>query len=404
MDTVEIICNGVSKVTVLKSIVMENSEVLRSIIENYPENTPCRIATDFTYSNMVKVIKYMETKEVELISFVEGIEIYEIAQNAKIVGLQSVCRTYLIQTMDVYSVSNVYKTARKHGDLLLQYNCWKTFSSTMSVMVKNAFIFCDKETLYRIVSRPIYEDLSEIQLFDGLVAWAKLKISLLDTKNENKKVFGERIRKFMEPLLPNIRFLAMSLDELKQRVFPLCILTDNEAKSIESYFTNKNLTNYPKNFSWNNYQRKKETYTSLFLYRHRKSPSTRCEKKMIKVTQFTCEVQVKNDCFIVGISLPIKYTSAQEKTVFVNGYVDKEKSGVTTQQCYCDGHGKVNLSELIYLKSNSICRLLANVVDTEVMEHSDIIILEEADLFSPDKDQKKEDIFDNIYFDVKLYF
>ncbi|XP_023212292.1 uncharacterized protein LOC111615125 [Centruroides sculpturatus] len=166
-----------------------------------------------------------------------AMDIYGISKRYRIEKLFVECQSFIIYDLNLSNVCRIHDFACEQMDRWLQYHCWEFFDEEWKeIFLADDFLQCKRTTIDRLLSRPVYESLTEVSLFLAVYNWVKVRLQRrAEVSGElppNDATQMERCRINMEPFIPKIRFLAMSEKELRNVVFPLNCLSEVEKQSI----------------------------------------------------------------------------------------------------------------------------------------------------------------------------
>ncbi|XP_023220114.1 uncharacterized protein LOC111622035 [Centruroides sculpturatus] len=326
--------------------------------------------------------------------------IYRFSERLNIIALNFYCRNYMIQPFRIKHVCEIYEFACEINDYKLQYYCWKQFSDDWNtVFFKNKeALDCGEIVIRRLVSRPIYENLNEMTIFNIVYEWARRRV--------NSKT---SLRQAMTPFLPKIRFLTMDNEFLNGYVYPKQFLTEEEVNAIQHYKATSDNSMIPDSICKTDVSRNNEKPTFWFVYCNRNSSILGKEMNMEKKFQFISEIWVKEDCFLVGIKLPIFHNKKVEIIIEVKIFYEYSSWKTEKEQkAICEKNGNVKLNRIIYVPKSSIVRVIAKINEVDIPRSNIRIrnlacryILDEG--MSVSSRELSKDI-EYLYCNAKLYF
>ncbi|XP_023242003.1 uncharacterized protein LOC111640234 [Centruroides sculpturatus] len=337
--------------------------------------------------------------------------------------LSTICESYIIDQLSKKNVCAIHDFACKMNSTRIQHRCWEIFDTYWQEIFEGEdFKSCDTATIDRLVSRPLYTSMDEVDIFLAVYEWIEEK-----TKREMRPSFVQmnetskkrKYREEMQPFLEKIRFLAMNKQELTNKIFKFNIFTDEEEKSILLCQETRNYSYYPSYFSKISNDRcrsKYSNYAPLFEFQHIKEFPRVTKESKKPFTYFSTEIFVKEDCFITNLDLPITL-KREYIPIRIYGYVNSVESGFLHFQSFCNSQGKVQLDNPVFIGKNSTCRLSAVLAQEHWLDNNIKFHLRSTETFSTPKPSKGvlfeeklitdgiiEKESDNFYFLVYLYF
>ncbi|XP_067127056.1 BTB/POZ domain-containing protein 3-like [Centruroides vittatus] len=169
-------------------------------------------------------INYIYTDEVKLHSVDEAIRSLHFAEKYMVTRMKKQCSSYLTNNISLNTVLEIYETAALLQQNELTTKCWNYITENASEIIKQDNIKNVKyETILKIVSEDCLALKSEIDMYDAVIKWGKE--SFQDQSPED-------LRKQLEPLLGQIRFLSMTSAEFAESPCQDGILTKDEQIDI----------------------------------------------------------------------------------------------------------------------------------------------------------------------------
>ncbi|XP_023209991.1 uncharacterized protein LOC111612933 isoform X2 [Centruroides sculpturatus] len=334
-----------------------------------------------------------------------AMETYRFSNVYDMFDLKEVCTNYIRSKISLQYVCSIHDFACEQNDRLLQYECWIFFDRhSDEIFHTQDFLQSKETTVMRFLSRPIYDSLNEVRLFEASYSWVKNRVTreFPDLKNRELE---EKIRTEMRPFLSKIRFRAMTIDEAETYVFTKHVLTEMEVNSIRSCLQNHTFYNYPEYFCPYINARNKKMYDALFTYQNQLNLLKELETT-IKIdvnTRFKCEIFVREDCYITNFTLPITFDYPERKRVKLIGHSISQQNNIFSTTLDCSSHGNVSLPEPIFLTKNS-----TSYLELEFLYPNNVHITQPFSYFyiTNNSDIQPENIepFNNYYLEVVLYF
>ncbi|XP_067127057.1 BTB/POZ domain-containing protein 3-like [Centruroides vittatus] len=132
--------------------------------------------------------------------------------------------TYLTKNISLNTVLEIYETAAQFQQNELTTKCWNYITRNASKIIKqNIFKYVKYETILKLVSQQCLALKSELDMYDAVIKWGKEKF-----QNQSP----EDLRKKLDPLLDQIRFLSMTSAEFAESPCQDGILTKDEQVDI----------------------------------------------------------------------------------------------------------------------------------------------------------------------------
>ncbi|XP_023213538.1 uncharacterized protein LOC111616351 [Centruroides sculpturatus] len=362
-------------------------------------------------------VTYVQTDDPGLTSITHAFDLYHLSLRFELENLRKKCRSFIILQISLHTVCAIHDFARDIGDLVVTYYCWVAFDYHGETLLTTVdFICCKLATIDRLLSRPIYESVSELRLLQAVYQWSKELVkrqSGIDNfRSMNKESKRNVIRNVIKPFIGKVRFLAMNEEELQSFVFKMNLLNEVEKSHIWHAFKYNNYSLYPSYFSRETKTRSKINYFSLFYYINRGDPFIVINRKMKDYIYFSSEVVVREDCYVTTLRFPMKLRETFPMHVY--GYINDLDYGQFSLDTVCNKDGVAYLQTFLYLKKYWSIRLFAFFFSAENV-HPDFTFSAELSNFVSDEEtdaRKFEDKFltcdrnlvNNIYFSVDLYF
>ncbi|XP_023221133.1 BTB/POZ domain-containing protein 2-like [Centruroides sculpturatus] len=181
-------------------------------------------------------IKYIYTEEVALHSVDEAIRSLHFAEKYMVTRMKNQCLSHLTNHIWPDTVLEIYEAASQLQQNELTMECWMYITDNMSEIIKRDSIKNVKyETILKLVSVDCLVLKSEVDMYDAVIKWGKERFQ--DQSPED-------LRKKLEPLLDQIRFLSMTPAEFAESPCQDGILTKDEQVDIfREIATKKNYEN-----------------------------------------------------------------------------------------------------------------------------------------------------------------
>ncbi|XP_023240562.1 uncharacterized protein LOC111639015 [Centruroides sculpturatus] len=396
------------------------NKVLKRQLEpliTYVENSKV-LFMSYRIETIRQFVNYVQTDDPGLTSITHAFDLYKLSLRYELDNLRKKCRSFIIAKINLYTVCAIHDFAREIDDLVITYYCWLAidqFGERLFTTVD--FMCCRIATIDRLLSRPIYKNVSELRLLQAVYEWSieeiKRKLGAYCFLSMNEESERNEIRNVMEPFIGKVRFLAMNKYELKYFVFKMNLLSELEKSHIWHAFKTDNFSFSPSYFSRETKTRSRINYSSLFSYINRGDPFMVANGEMKDHRYFSSEVLVREDCYVRTLRFPIKLRECFP--MFVYGYINKNLDNEHFSfDTVCNSDGVAYLQTSLYLEKSWSIRLFALFLYAGNV-HPDITFSPELSYFVSDEanDARKfEDKFvtgdrnlvNNIYFSVDLYF
>ncbi|XP_067125058.1 uncharacterized protein [Centruroides vittatus] len=403
------------KLTVSLSELLNSSDALNAFIKEFPISKDYTIFFPMRHTIMSMAVSFIEKKDTEISFIQDGIELYTYGKEYGMTNLQQLCLHDINEKLDIDNVCFVHDFACEQNNYDLQFMCWMFFDEHWEdVFQMEDFLNCKEPTITRLVSRPIYETLDELSLFDAVDDWINEKISTEKHPVTDKNAIQQRRKELIRSFLPKLRLLAIAKVDMENMFDMLALLlTEHEMRAIRDFFSSKdypnaNLSDFPQTLCNNTKQRNADTYDSLFKYNYKSKSPTGKEISLTRNTQFACDIFVKEDCFLTDISLPVYFSDTKTVTVDLNVCKNGDENSAQSYHLQCDNDGEACLSLPPFLEKNSVYHLSSKISENEKMDirissDAHYFITEEEKSDESKKEKNKNDA-NNFYFEVILYF
>ncbi|XP_023216479.1 uncharacterized protein LOC111619064 [Centruroides sculpturatus] len=308
-------------------------------------------------------VTYVQTDDPGLTSITHAFDLYKLSLRYELDNLRLKCRSYIIQKINLHTVCAIHDFAREIDNLLITYYCWQAFDKHGERLFATVdFMCCKIATIDRLLSRAIYESVSEVRLFQAVYDWSieeiKRKLGADNFYSMNEESKRNAIRNVMEQFIGKVRFLAMNENELQNFVFKMNLLSELEKSHIWHAFKTGNYSLYPSYFSRETKTRRRINYSSFFSYINRGDPFMVANRKMKDHICFSSEVVVRKDCYVTALRFPIKLRECFPMFVYgcINKNLDNEQFSFDT---VCNSEGVADLQTSLYLEKYWSIRFFA---------------------------------------------
>ncbi|XP_023240565.1 uncharacterized protein LOC111639018 [Centruroides sculpturatus] len=362
-------------------------------------------------------VTYVQTEDPGLTSIKHAFDLYHLTLRYELDHLRKKCRSFIIRKIKLDTVCAIHDFACEISDLFIIYFCWVAFNQHGGKLFTTVdFMCCKIATIDRLLSRAIYESVSELRLLGAVYQWSieevKRILGAVNFHSMNEESKRNEIRNVMKPFIGKVRFLAMNEDELQSCVFTMNLLNEVEKNHIWRAFKTANYSFYPSYFSRETKTRSGINYLNLFSYINRGDPFRVANGKMKGYIYFSSEVVVREDCYVTALRFPVKL--GESFPMCVNAYINNLDNEYFTFESVCNPEGVANLLTKLYLKKHWSIRFFAFFYRAEYVQ-PDIEFSPELSYFVSDEgtDARKfeekiligdRNLMNNIYFSVDLYF
>ncbi|XP_067122674.1 uncharacterized protein [Centruroides vittatus] len=369
MACVTIFCrDGHRHETLASSDFGNTSATFGSILSHMPQNGSHSILLPESCAETTQILSSLKNEDCQFASANNAMQMYRISEDYDITALKDTSRDAIIKLIRFSNLCSIYDFACDKEDKLIQYYCCREFDTSWKLVFRHLdFLRCDEKIIERIVSRPVYETLDEINLIRGIYYWASEKINALGVVFEDKDFFIQ-MRTVLEPFLPSVRVLALSEEDLNTDIYGKFenILTDLEIQTIRDYMESDKKDKAPECVCKIPKQRKNSD-EKWFEYNHRGDPIRDVTiSNVTKKSEFVCDVTTQADCFLIQIMLPIRHKEENGIMIDFSGHEDTPDNPIIRNpSLQCNKQGVIELDRPILLKKNSTYRFNAKISDDE---------------------------------------
>ncbi|XP_023239453.1 BTB/POZ domain-containing protein 6-like [Centruroides sculpturatus] len=234
-ERIELVSSDEDKISISSSNFDKiRNEQLESIIERREGSRMLKLP--YPKEVVALVVNYLRTNNPQLKSLNDSFQLYDLNKKYSIDVLCRKCEDYIKVRLCKEDVCAIYDFACRMNHTFLQHRCWKIFDTHCPEIFEGEdFKSCGTTTIHRIVSRPLYTRMSEVDIFLAVYNWIEEKCkremgtSFVQMDENAKK---QKYREELKPFLEKIRFLAMGKQELINKIFKLNLFTKKEKKSI----------------------------------------------------------------------------------------------------------------------------------------------------------------------------
>ncbi|XP_023219615.1 uncharacterized protein LOC111621635 isoform X3 [Centruroides sculpturatus] len=270
-------------------------------------------------------VTYVQTDDPGLTSITHAFDLYHLSSRYELENLRLKCRSFIIRKITRQTVCSIHDFAREIGDMFIIYFCWVAFNQHGRRLFTTVdFKCCKIATIDRLLSRAIYESVSELRLLQAVYHWSIEEVKrimgeyrFLSISKESER---NAIRSVMKPFIGKVRFLAMNERQLQSSVFRMNLLSEVEKSLIWHAFKTGNYSYYPSYFSRETKTRSGINYCNLFSYINRGVSFMVANRKMEGYIYFSCEVVVREDCYITALQFPVNL--GESFPMYVHAYIN----------------------------------------------------------------------------------
>ncbi|XP_023240564.1 uncharacterized protein LOC111639017 [Centruroides sculpturatus] len=396
----------------LSKVLNRNLELLITYVENSKV-----LFMPFPIETIRQFVTYVQTDDPRFTSFTHAFDLYRLSLRYELDHLRNKCKLFIIGQINLHTVCAIHDFAREIGDLVITYYCWLAFDQLGERLLTTVdFMCCKIATIDRLLSRAIYESVSELRLLGAVYQWSTEEVKrilgevIFHSMNEESK--RNAIRHVMKPFIGKVRFLAMNEYEFQFCLYTMNLLSAIEKSHIWYAYKTGNYSLYPSYFSRESKIRSRINYFSLFSYVNRGVPFMVANRKMENYIYFSSEVVVREDCYVTALRFPVKLGECFR--MCVNGYINSLDNKQFSLDTVCNSEGVANLQTKLYLKRYWSIRLFAffylaeNVqLGAEFSRQLSYFVSDEGTDAWKFEDKFltcDRNLMNNIYFLVDLYF
>ncbi|XP_023237435.1 uncharacterized protein LOC111636417 [Centruroides sculpturatus] len=198
------------------------------LIITYVENSKL-LFMPYPIETIRQFVTYVQTDDPGLTSIIHAFDLYHLSLRYELDHLRKKCRSFIIRKINLNTVCAIHDFAPEIGDLLITYYCWQAFDYHGERPFTTVdFMCCRITTIDRLLSRAIYESVSELRLLQAVYQWSieevKRKLGTDNFHSMNEESERNTIRNVMKPFIEKVRFFSMNKDELQSCVYTLNLL------------------------------------------------------------------------------------------------------------------------------------------------------------------------------------
>ncbi|XP_023240567.1 uncharacterized protein LOC111639020 [Centruroides sculpturatus] len=319
----------------------------------------------YPIENIRQFVTYVQTDDPGLTSFTHAFDLYHLSLRYELDHLRKKCRSFIIRQINLHTVCAIHLCdfAREIDDQVITYYCWIAFNQHGGKLFTTVdFMCCKIATIDRLLSRAIYESVSELRLLRAVYQWSieevKRKLGADNFHSMNEESKRNEIRNVMKPFIGKVRFLAMNEDELQSCVFTMNLLNEVKKNHIWRAFKTVNYSFYPSYISRETKTRSGINYCNLFSYVNLGDSSLVSIREMKGYIYFSSEVVVMEDCYVTALRFPVKL--GERLSMYVYGYINNNLDNKQISfDTVCNSEGVADLQTKLYLEKYWSIRLFA---------------------------------------------
>ncbi|XP_023219624.1 uncharacterized protein LOC111621647 [Centruroides sculpturatus] len=334
--------------TQLNKVFNRHLELLITYVENSKV-----LFMPYPIETIRQFVTYVQTDDPGLTSIEHAFDLYHLSSRYELDNLRKKCRLFIIRQINLHNVCAIHDFAREIGDMDITYYCWRAFDQHGERLFTTVdFMCCRITTINRLLSRAIYESVTELRLLQAVYQWSieevKRKLGADNFHSMNEESKRNAIRRVMKPFIGKVRFLAMNEEELQSCVYTLNLLHEIEKIHIWHAFKTGNYSLYLSYFSRETKTRSRINYCNLFLYINRGDFSLVSIREMKGYVYFSSEVVVKEDCYVTALRFPVKL--GESFPMYVYAYINNLDNEYFSFETVCNSEGVADLKTKLYLE------------------------------------------------------
>ncbi|XP_076032975.1 BTB/POZ domain-containing protein 2-like [Oratosquilla oratoria] len=174
-----------------------------------------------------KLLDHMYVGKMDLQSVEEALRVYATSYKYQVHSADKECSQYLGNQLTANNTLIIFEAAVDYDDKELQDLCVKMMNKDPDAAIAPAsVIHLRKETLMGFLKSELLVS-SETLMFDAALAWGRAQLS-----HRGEEPSSSALRKEVEELLGEVRFLAMTCEEFIDSVLPSGVLHPVEAINL----------------------------------------------------------------------------------------------------------------------------------------------------------------------------
>ncbi|XP_023212397.1 uncharacterized protein LOC111615216 [Centruroides sculpturatus] len=127
----------------------------------------------FLIQTIRQFVTYVQTDDPGLTCIAHAFHLYHLSSRYELDHLRKKCRSFIIRQINLHTVCSIHDFSRKIGDPVITYYCWQAFDEHGERLFTTVdFMCCKIATIDRLLSRAIYESVSELRLLQAVYYWS----------------------------------------------------------------------------------------------------------------------------------------------------------------------------------------------------------------------------------------
>ncbi|XP_023221367.1 uncharacterized protein LOC111623117 [Centruroides sculpturatus] len=295
MDYLTIQCKDKQRITISHSELCDNSGIMKDMILLSPKYQSITFHFSFHYNVMSYIVNVMKGSRPPITSVRHAMDIYDANTKVGAKNVNRNVRRYLHSAVTIKTVCAIHDFACRYKEIYIEYTCWIQFDHHWKdIFFSNYHFECEATTIDRLVSRPVYQTLDELNLFWIVYDWASRKAGTTLP-----------LRSVMKPYLQKIRFLAMDPENIEENLFHkirYTVLSEEDIRGIKHYHSTGDVSRVPCDICSYTFGRSEKFYRRWFTYLSRRKFGNEREIPVNENTKFASEIFVLQDCFVTPSS------------------------------------------------------------------------------------------------------
>ncbi|XP_023211503.1 uncharacterized protein LOC111614360 [Centruroides sculpturatus] len=175
-ETIELVPSDVGKILISSSTFNKiRNEQLESIMERGKNSRILKLP--YLTEVVARMVNYLSTDDTHLKSLGSGFQLYDLSIKYSIKILNRKCEKFIIDRLGTKNVCAIHDFACKMNLSQIQHRCWKIFDTYWTEIFEgDDFKSCETTTIDRLVSRPLYTSMDELDIFLAVYKWLEEKI------------------------------------------------------------------------------------------------------------------------------------------------------------------------------------------------------------------------------------
>lgn len=307
------------------------------------------------------VLNYIYTENLETDDMDDAIKIFYVANKYVINELLNASREIIKEKLNSQNVCLVYDMAIQTNDEILQNKSeYIIKKDTTKVLESYAFLKCPLSIVQKITTSNFLNVPDELFLFVAVMKWVRE-----EAKRQNKELSARNLRKIIDPILPHIRFLSMTHNQLFGSPARSGIITQEEIMNIAMHLSEPKL--FPTLPDWCNLNKNNRIGSVKPDILYRLAFNQNCfssienNKKTGKLKIKCCMIPSWTNIILKGFSLCVKRSTKIQPNLFISAsnesyrlieYAIAVKNENSSQKMVCDTYEMRLLKPFLMQKWN----------------------------------------------------